>query len=696
MDNDLMSISDLFNRSIYRIPDYQRGYAWEAKEVADFWEDLEILSHNRLHYGGVLTLEKVKEEIYENWSQDSWLFNKRAIKAYYIVDGQQRLTTAMILLSVIINIVKEKYPEQKLDENVTISELEKKYILETNNNELNKTYLFSYDKENDSYNYYLTNILKQKSTDSRKKISENKYTKNLQNAYNYFYERCENLLFEDLDKLYCKLVYKFVFNRYVINSKLDIFVTFETMNNRGRNLSQLELLKNRLIYLTTLYDTDSGTKSEMRDKINDCWKSLYSYLGRLSDDALWNRRPAYRRNNLDLDDIFLQAQITSYNKQEFAELLDYMYETESGEKKLRRINIGDLLKRVFTAKNVMDNKLTLNSIDNYICDLSNSIVVWSSMQEPDLSDFDDEFKENIMKIRFLLKNFNYYEYAFRFENINNLIESTIFRMIKENESDLDEVLKTIKSLEKILFLINFLPNLDSREEWKNEKSESIYIFLNILIKANIETEFTNSSILEINREFQKIIRELSTLLKKVSSELKNSKAYNDNKNISYYILLEYEIYLMKQSKNLYQFSEISTLYSSKSDLNLEHIYPKNGRNKYWADRFGYLSDNNKDKFKHSLGNLIIISKEKNIGLGNKEYPLKVDNKSINKPLGYKYGGYAEKYLVSEYEEWTPISIENRGKVLLDFIQKRWNIRLDKKIYNDILGLPSVIKIDEGK
>ena len=35
---------------------------------------------------------------------------------------------------------------------------------------------------------------------------------------------------------------------YVINSKLDIFVTFETMNNRGKNLSQLELLKNRLIY----------------------------------------------------------------------------------------------------------------------------------------------------------------------------------------------------------------------------------------------------------------------------------------------------------------------------------------------------------------------------------------------------------------------------------------------------------------
>jgi uncharacterized protein with ParB-like and HNH nuclease domain len=679
-----MSLSDLFNRSIYRIPDYQRGYAWEKKEVDDFWEDLEILSHNRLHYGGVITLEKVPENIYNTWNQDLWLFEKRGIKAYYVVDGQQRLTTAMILLSVIVNIVKEKFRDKNLDENVSILEIEKDYILESSNEGLNKTLIFSYEKENDSYNYYLKNILQHEFLEINKEIAENKYTRNLQYAYEFFYEKCSEYTFEELDKLYCKLVYKFVFNRYVINSKLDIFVTFETMNNRGRNLSQLELLKNRLIYLTTLYETDIGTKKDMREKINECWKSLYGYIGRLSNQSLWGRRYVYRRNEIELDDIFLQAQISSYDKNEFKNLINLTWESEAGETNVRRITINDLLKRVFTAKNVIDKQLTLNSIDKYICDLSNSIIVWSNMQEPELSQYDDEFKEYLMKIRFFLTNFSYNISGYR--NLSTLIESIIFRMIKENEKDLSSVLKVIKSLEKNLFLINFLPDFSWNEELQNKKNDSIFDFASLFNNNKEVIEFSDTLLNDMNKDLQKIKKNLSILIDKSASILKNKQAYSESKAISYYILLEYEIYLMKKSKNLLEFSDISLLYNSKNDLNLEHIYPKNGRNHYWRERFGELTDKQKDRYKNTLGNLIIISKEKNDGLGNKEYPLKVDNKSINNPLGYKYGGYAERYLVSEYEDWNMKNIEKRGKTLLDFIQKRWNIQIDKKLYKEFLGI----------
>lgn len=42
-----------------------------------------------------------------------------------------------------------------------------------------------------------------------------------------------------------------MFNLHEIEDDFDVFVAFETMNNRGKKLSNLELLKNRLIYLTT-------------------------------------------------------------------------------------------------------------------------------------------------------------------------------------------------------------------------------------------------------------------------------------------------------------------------------------------------------------------------------------------------------------------------------------------------------------
>lgn len=41
-----------------------------------------------------------------------------------------------------------------------------------------------------------------------------------------------------------------MFNVYQINDSFDIFVAFEIINNRGKPLSSLELLKNRLIYLS--------------------------------------------------------------------------------------------------------------------------------------------------------------------------------------------------------------------------------------------------------------------------------------------------------------------------------------------------------------------------------------------------------------------------------------------------------------
>ena len=54
---------------------------------------------------------------------------------------------------------------------------------------------------------------------------------------------------EGLQSVYEKLTRRFLFNEYVIKDEFDVFVAFETMNNRGKNLSNLELLKNRLTHI---------------------------------------------------------------------------------------------------------------------------------------------------------------------------------------------------------------------------------------------------------------------------------------------------------------------------------------------------------------------------------------------------------------------------------------------------------------
>ncbi len=103
-DNKLQSLTEIFNQKIFRIPDFQRGYSWEVDQLEDFWEDLQNLKPEKVHYTGLLTVESIhKKDILkiEKWQDDIWLLEK-GLSAYYVIDGQQRLTTSIILVNQIL------------------------------------------------------------------------------------------------------------------------------------------------------------------------------------------------------------------------------------------------------------------------------------------------------------------------------------------------------------------------------------------------------------------------------------------------------------------------------------------------------------------------------------------------------------------------------------------------------------------
>ena len=85
-----------------------------------------------------------------------------------------------------------------------------------------------------------------------------------------------------------------------IEEDLDVQAVFETMNNRGKPLSILEKLKNRLIYLTEkLPNARQEDQTSLRDKINEAWGKIYISLGKNPD------------GNLDEDE-FLSAHLSLY------------------------------------------------------------------------------------------------------------------------------------------------------------------------------------------------------------------------------------------------------------------------------------------------------------------------------------------------------------------------------------------------
>lgn len=109
----------------------------------------------------------------------------------------------------------------------------------------------------------------------------------------------------------------------------------------------------------------------------------------------------------------------------------------------------------------------------------------------------------------------------------------------------------------------------------------------------------------------------------------------------------------------------------KKEETIEHIYPQT-ETKKWASVFKQYSEDERKILLHSLGNLVLLSRSKNSSLQNKCFALKKGDTAKGNTVGFYNGSYSE-IEVSRYEKWTKEEIQDRGKKMLDFLDKRWEV-----------------------
>ena len=178
------SLEKLFKDKIFRIPDYQRGYAWQSNHLTAFWEDLINLPEESLHYTGVLTLKAIPATEIARDSREFWLVEDHSYQIFHIVDGQQRLTTFVILLQAFVDVVKSLPENRQLEDNdiyitdsLTVAHVVEKFLYKTRpRGDLYRTYKFGYDADNPSDEYLRHRILNEEGTGT---VSETFYTLNL-------------------------------------------------------------------------------------------------------------------------------------------------------------------------------------------------------------------------------------------------------------------------------------------------------------------------------------------------------------------------------------------------------------------------------------------------------------------------------------------------------------------------------------
>jgi len=118
----------------FRIPLYQREYAWGEDEVEQLIDDLQIFQqrkNNKKYFLGNIVVDKINENYYD------------------VIDGQQRLTTLYLLMILLENNVYDLHYEiREVDDkflkdlrnmkNISIEELKKSY------KDVNPNFLINY------------------------------------------------------------------------------------------------------------------------------------------------------------------------------------------------------------------------------------------------------------------------------------------------------------------------------------------------------------------------------------------------------------------------------------------------------------------------------------------------------------------------------------------------------------------------
>lgn len=234
IDVDVKPIEDIFKYdSEFIIPLYQRDYSWKADDhVEEFWVDLqnhyETKQRAKYFFGTFMLVNEREED-----------------ETYLVVDGQQRLTTVMMLLTAFRDYF------YMIGDDDQVEQLEKYLNTETGGTQ--RLHVNVYNT-----NYYNTKILpKGKITEKITRLERDSSfavkNKLLRDAYILLGKKIIEYKKGEPNKDEETGAIKEHFLRYftvVLNFIIDLqkaYRIFENINNKGLHLAQSDLVKNHLM-----------------------------------------------------------------------------------------------------------------------------------------------------------------------------------------------------------------------------------------------------------------------------------------------------------------------------------------------------------------------------------------------------------------------------------------------------------------
>lgn len=245
------NVDELFTGKIFRVPNYQRAYAWERQNWEDFWNDIkEGLETQTPHYWGTFTLRNTGESRFDRESVSPFTI-------YDVVDGQQRLTTILLFL-----LALSKAGERGIkDKFIKCGDIHRIEL-----GSLNKRFLADIVDDGDPLADFKTNRL-------------------LKGALEYFENQVKSYINcgDDIGKLIEYFLGSTLSLEFQVKDENLAIRAFQSLNDRGKELTLLDKTKSFLMFYSSRY-LDSQLSDEINRSFGEVFKT-YDIIGEIGSRA---------------------------------------------------------------------------------------------------------------------------------------------------------------------------------------------------------------------------------------------------------------------------------------------------------------------------------------------------------------------------------------------------------------------------
>lgn len=608
---DQTTVAEIFsinNDKIYRIPKYQREYTWGINDWDALFNDI---TDNDFGYflGSYICVN--------NGSLNGTILE--------VIDGQQRFSTLMLLLTALYDKLSEHKAEMDDDDRNDLanlrSELSNKkqsFIADGQKKTEYKQRLFlqkqNMNDEDFSYILYDKGII----TDQKAKPL-NFGNRRIAKAYRHFGKLIEDEVIEirnennnitEVGALF-GIVHKFetaVLVGIEVDTNKDAYMLFESLNHRGVPLSALDLIKNTLIA--------QAEDASDADNSYEKWKHILNCVGQ--------------------DDYSSQERFFRQYYNAFREELNAPY--SKGDK---RYYLG------------------------YLATRTTLLDIYEKMIKDNYKRLLDDLSEKAERYSVIVNNSDeVYTYTEALQDLSRISGAPSYILLLYLMSNQTKLNLTDPDLKKIIrVLIAFFVRRNVTDVPNTRKLTQL--FMDIIAQVKL---LQGNDIVQVVHDRLQIVSAPDS----VFEDKLRGPVYDENPEATRFMLCSIEA--KNQTKEIY--ADLWARDNNKKYVwTIEHIFPE-GENipASWvqmiADGDTALAKQYRLDYVHTIGNLTITGYNQN--LSNMSFEQKRDRKSKDKTkeIGYKNGLYLNKDIVNQ-SKWTVDKIQNRTDVLVKILMEMY-------------------------